>query len=177
MKGEVNLDERKLSPTDKAQLKEIKELYTEGAEYFKESSSYMLWHLAFYAAALGCLIANLYLPSSFAMVVAIFALVQHIRYRGKAKKIAIQIMKLENEIFGRAIHEAIKAFKEYMENDKATKPRVTRKRRTTNSNNGDSTGSIRVREHGEVTEPDNPGWYKPESKKQQRNRLPFRRDK
>lgn len=118
--GSVTIEELKLTPSQRVIFNEIKELYEEGAEYFKDSNSYMLWHIGFYIAGIITLLMDLYLPSGFAMVVAMFALVQHVRYRSKAKKIAHQIFQLEADLYKNAMDEAVKAFKKAVEQEDVT---------------------------------------------------------
>lgn len=119
--GLVSFEELKLTPSQRVIYNEIRELDEEGEAYFKDSNSYMLWHIGFYITAIITLLMDLYLPSSFAFGVAIYGLIQHLRYRSKAKRIAHEIFRLEEDLYKNAMDEAVLAFKKAVEQEDVTR--------------------------------------------------------
>lgn len=118
MKSKVQIIEAKLTPNQQVIMREIDELYIEGKGYFDESRSYFWYHLGFYVAFVITFIMDLYLPAGFAILVALFAFIQHLRFSGKAKKVAFKIMELETQLFEHALNEATKAFNKAINGDK-----------------------------------------------------------
>lgn len=112
MNDRIKIFEGQLTGSQKVLLNEIEELRNEGQSYIEEGTYYFKWWLVFFIAQMILLFRHVLWAGILAIVVGWFCLIMHSRYHSKARRIAYQIMELEDKLFKDAMDNAMQVFRE-----------------------------------------------------------------